>query len=130
MRSLERTTVTSLLLIGLACAVGNLWYAAARSTIPLSVKGEVIGKRVGVEKHPGVDDVYLVTLDRGEPLRVDKQIFDQLSVGDGVYKVAWKTEMAIDDRILPLQLSRDFYGLLWCMLSAVVIMLSMVYFRS
>ena len=112
----------SLFAIGLCLCVANVWYAAARSTIPSSLSGTVTKKRVGIEKHPGMDDAYLITLDSGKEQCIDAELFDQLATGAVLEKRAWEKRMSIDGHIKSLTWSRDFQGLIWCMLVALVIM--------
>ena len=61
-----------LLLLGLVFAGGNLWFAAARSTIPLRLHGEVAGMERRIEKTAGVDDVFLVKFADGTTVQVLK----------------------------------------------------------
>jgi hypothetical protein len=48
-----------LVLIGASFAAGNLWIAAARSTIPFELRERVVQKQRLVEKTPGVDELRL-----------------------------------------------------------------------
>ncbi|MEZ6088511.1 MAG: hypothetical protein R3C05_10890 [Pirellulaceae bacterium] len=48
-----------LLLLSVLFAAANLWFAAARTTIPLKLRGTVTHKQRLIEKTPGVDDVYI-----------------------------------------------------------------------
>ncbi len=82
----------------------------------------VTNKQIGTEKHPGVDDVYLITLDDSSSIRIDGDLFEKITSGDRLSKQAWQNEIDIAGRTERLEWSRDFYGLLWCMLLAIVIM--------
>lgn len=126
MQTLNCLTLACLLLVGIALCSGNVWYAAARSTIPLALQGTVTKKFVGTEKHPGHDDAYMIALDQGPTLCIDKLPFDAMSVGEPVTKQAWQSELEVSNHIVSLTWSRDFYGLIWCMLAAVVIMAWMI----
>lgn len=125
MRTLDRLTIASLLTIGLALCLGNIWYAAARSTIPLSLKGTVTKKQVGTEKHPGVDDAYMITLDSRQTLCIDKLPFDAMATGDAIEKKAWQRELQVVGNAVGLKWSQDFYGIAGCMAAAAVIMVFM-----
>lgn len=126
MRMLDRVTIASLLLIGMGICMANVWYAAARSTIPLALNGTVTQKKIGTEKHPGQDDAYMIAVDDGPLLCIDKLPYEALNFGDNVTKRGWQRSLNVSGHIVSLVWSRDFYGLLWCMLAAVVIMSLMV----
>lgn len=90
--------------------------------------GKVTKKYLATEKHPGVDDVCLITLDDAPPLRIDAALFDKITSSDTLAKQAWQNEIDISGQVVMLNWSRDFHGLIWCMALAVVIMGSMVIF--
>lgn len=125
MRTLDRLTIATLFIIGLGLCLGNIWYAATRSTIPLSLKGTVTKKQVGTEKHPGVDDAYMITLDSRQTLCIDKLPFDAMATGDAIEKKAWQRELQVGAKAVGLQWSQDFYGIVGCMAAAMVIMVLM-----
>ncbi len=122
---IQRLTIIGLVLLGIGISLANLWYAAERSTIPLALRGVITDKRTGIEKQPGVDDVYLITLESGRTYRIDKKVYDQVQLGDDLYKVAWHRSVSASDRDIKLELSPDFYGMLWCMPASIAIMLWM-----
>lgn len=130
MRILDRITPASLWLLGLVFCVANLWYAASRSTIPLNLDGTVTAKRVGTEKHPGLDDAYMVAVNHGALICIDKLPFDAVEIGDYVTKRAWESELRVSGDIVSLTWSRDFHGLVWWLLAAVVIMSLMILLTS
>lgn len=113
-----------LVALGLGFAAGNLWYSAIRSTIPLELRGEVTKKQRGIEKSPGVDDVYLVTLDNKRVFQVDRMVYESVSVSQTIDKSAWSNKATIDGRTIKLVWSSDFYGLVWV---AVISVLAMIF---
>lgn len=124
MRSARSNQVLILFVLGVGLAAANLWYAALRSTIPLELRGEVTKKERGIEKSPGVDDVYLVTLDRTRVLQVDRTVYDSVSVSQSIDKSAWSNKATFNGRTITLAWSADFYGLVWV---AVVALLAMIF---
>lgn len=117
MRSLN---LVLLLVIGVLLAAGNLWFAAARSLIPLSLDNRIQKAELRWEKHPGVDDVHLIWLDDGRVLQVDLPISKVptagvLSEGVQVQKASWARTVRLDGREMQLDWSADFRGLVKCM---------------
>ena len=108
-------SILILLLLGALFAAANVWFAAARSTIPLELHGIVTQTQRLIEKTPGVDDVYILTLDSDQRIQIDGHIFDALAEGQAVHKAAWTRGLKIDDRTLALTWSRDFRGMMWAM---------------
>jgi hypothetical protein len=75
---------------------------AARSTIPLAIDTQVTWRELRHEKHPGSDDVCLITLADGRMLHVDGPIFDAVDVGQALRKPAWRHTLDRDGEPLPL----------------------------
>ncbi len=115
MPSPRYVSVLVLILLGLSFAGANLWIAAARSTIPRRLHGKVTQKRCLIEKTPGVDDVYIVTLDSDQDIQVDREVFNAVADGHAVEKSAWSRTLSIDGHAFGLGWSRDFHGMLWAM---------------
>jgi len=100
-----------LLVIALLLAAGNLWFTAARSTIPLAIDNVVVAKEIRHEKHPPRDDVCLLHLQSGRALHVDAALFDAVAKGATLHKLAWSDVLVHDGRELKLALSIDFVGM-------------------
>ena len=111
MRSGDRAVAAGLVAMALVCALGNLWVAAERSTIPLSLGFEVDGKVCLQEKHPGVDDTCLLRLKDRAEMQVDKALFDALRPGDGLSKARFDRTLGTSRGPIPLAWSPDFVGL-------------------
>lgn len=92
---------------GLAFSVGNIWVTLARSTIPVSLSGTVTDKELREEKHPGVDDVYLVTFSDGRVIQVDRSVFVAARVGAPLEKEAWSRRLRTGEQDVDLDLSTD-----------------------
>jgi hypothetical protein len=107
--------VVVLLVLGMAFAVGNLWYTAARSTIPLELNGTIVTKQRRAEKWPGVDDVYLLNLNSGRRVQVDREVFDAVAERQTIRKQPWERTLEADGRTVPLDWSADLRGMLWAM---------------
>lgn len=114
MRSTSLFTAALLLLVAAAFCAGNLWFAAVRSTIPLDLDGVVRSKELRREKHPGVDDVYLLELDRGW-IVVDRSVFDSVQPGDLLRKPRWSRQLQVGSRTVRLIWSADMRGMLVAM---------------
>ncbi|MGE0758899.1 MAG: hypothetical protein AB7F89_08385 [Pirellulaceae bacterium] len=101
------------LLIALAGALvaGNLWYSAARSLIPLALADEVRDVEVRREKHPGRDDVHLLTLRDGRVMHIDQAVATKVFIGSQLAKEAWSHELRVDDGEVALSWSDDFRGM-------------------
>jgi hypothetical protein len=105
----------ALLAVGLACAAGNAWVVASRSTIPRALEGRVAELLRLREKHDGLDDVRIVRLDDGLEVETDEEVFRALSKGVRVSKAAWATTLTVDAREVPLSFGRDVPGTLVAM---------------
>ncbi|MBX9789319.1 MAG: hypothetical protein K2Y37_10420 [Pirellulales bacterium] len=110
-RWLERAAAVSLLLVGAALVAGNLWFTAARSTIPLALDGRVAAREVRHEKHPGKDDVCLLHFEDGRTLHVDTAVFAAVDVGQWLYKTAWQHSLDRHGANVPLDWSADARGM-------------------
>jgi len=110
----------------MACllAAANIWFAAARSTIPLRLDAEVQSKRRLMEKHRGVDDVHLLYLDQQRTLQVDKAVFESVATGSRIRKTAWSRQLEHNDDLVDLNWSADSRGMLKTMPGIIVVMLA------
>lgn len=115
MLSPKSQSIIALLILGFFFAGANIWFAAARSTIPLELHGIVTHAQRLIEKTPGVDDVYIVTLDSDRHIQVDGPVFNALAAQQSVNKHAWTRIITIDGRDIFLAWSPDFRGMLWAM---------------
>lgn len=105
-------------------SVANVWFTAARSTIPLAIDGVVSLKEKRLEKHPDVDDVYLLTFDGGRGLQVDRSVYEAVPVGADLKKRAWQKSLGVDDRVIDLDWSTDARRMPWAMALALVVWLA------
>lgn len=112
-----------LLVIGLALAALNLWFAAQRSTIPLQLNDRVVSRELRREKHPGHDDVLLLKLNNSGELQVDAAIFKEVAESDQLRKAAWSKSLQINDHTISLDWSRDTSGMLVAMPLLLLILL-------
>ncbi|MFN0017020.1 MAG: hypothetical protein ACKVP0_02105 [Pirellulaceae bacterium] len=109
--------ISIVLLLSLAAllAVANVWYTAARSTIPLALDTAVLSKEVRREKHEGKDDVFLLELDGLGQIQVDREIYENTAVGETLKKEGHSRELRHDEQALILHWSRDYQGMLAAM---------------
>ncbi|HUG67181.1 MAG TPA: hypothetical protein VMM76_05495 [Pirellulaceae bacterium] len=115
--------VATLFLLGVLLAVANVWFAAARSTIPLRLDGKVVAKRQLSEKHPGTDDVYLLELNQQGRVQVDKHVFDAVKEEERIRKESWSRHLEHDGHATDLEWSTDLLGMLWTMPGSLIVML-------
>jgi hypothetical protein len=113
--SLKSLANLTLVTLGLSFAAANLWYAASRSTIPLELHGEVTRKQQLLEKHPGLDDVCMITLSDGRQIHVDAPVYNAVTEGQSIDKQNWSHEVEIGGEKVGLTWSPDFLGMLWAM---------------
>ncbi len=126
MPSPKNLSTISLILLGVSFAGGNLWFAFARSTIPLELQGLVTDKQNLIEKTPGVDDVYIVTLDVNRCIQFDRLVFDAIAANQTVKKRAWMTIIEIEGKSTSLTCSHDFHGMIWAMPLTVCVLHGMI----
>ena len=126
MRSPRLLAAIGLLLTAVAIAAANLWFAAARSMIPLALDDVVVERRVLAEKHAGIDDVYLLDLQHRGRLVVDKAVYDVLVEGSPVRKSAWSKRPLLGEQTIDLAWSADLRGLAMVMSAALVILVGML----
>jgi len=115
MRSPEtarRGAVALLLVAVVLFAALAAWSLAVRSTIPIPLDGTVTSIETRQEKHPGVDDVWLVAID-GDQRQLDSEIAEGLSVGDHVAKERWDTRLELNGEARSLHLSDDSRAMLF-----------------
>lgn len=112
-----RKTISVLLLFSLALllAAANLWYTAARSTIPLTLDTTVLSKEVRHEKHEGKDDVFLLELEGLGQIQVDREIYENTAIGETLKKERYSSQLRHGDQSLALHWSRDCQGMLAAM---------------
>ncbi len=109
-----RKVIPIVLLFALAVLLAglNTWFTAARSTIPLVLDSKVLSKEVRREKHEGKDDVCLLDLEGLGQMQVDREIYENVAVGETLQKDRHSHELRHDDQVLPLGWSRDHQGML------------------
>lgn len=115
MRSREhggRWVPVALVATGVVFAASGAWSLVARSTIPAALDGTVTAVEVRHEKHPGVDDVWLVSVDRGALVHVDRAVAAMLSEEDRIEKGAWDTTLVVNGEPHALSLSPDARSML------------------
>ena len=115
MRSPEtarRGAVALLLVAVVLFAALAAWSLAVRSTIPMALDGTVTSVETRHEKHPGVDDVWLVSID-GDQRHLDTEIAVGLSVGDHLEKERWDTHLEVNGEARSLHLSSDARAMLF-----------------
>lgn len=122
MRLRKSTAGIAILGIGLLLCAGNLWFTAARSTIPRSLDVKVADKSIGREKHRGIDDVYWLVTDAGEKIHVDAAVFRAVIPGERLQKEAWSRTLRHGRKTLLLEWSEDFRGMLWSMPAAAAVL--------
>jgi len=97
----------------------NVWVTFHRSGITETMSGPVDDIEVRQEKHPGVDDVYLVTIG-DKTLHLDADVAIELSTNSKVEKKGWSTRLLVTtgqpevgfDAFIRLRPSSDFYRML------------------
>lgn len=118
-------TIAGLLAAAVALALGNVWFTAARSTIPLALHGVVKAKEVRREKHPGHDDVFLLALDSGRSLQVDAAVYQAVTKGESLSKSPWSEQLVHGHRTLALAWSADARGMFAAMPATILVMLAL-----
>lgn len=68
-----------------------------------------------IEKTPGVDDVFVITLDNSTRIQVDGPIYEAVVLDHLVRKDAWSQKLETDGKLIDLEWSPDFKGMLWAM---------------
>jgi len=116
-------TIAWLLFCGVLLGGANVWVAARRSTIPLSLNGRLVEKEQRAEKHPGNDDVYLLYLIPSRRLQVDQPVFENLHEGDTIRKESWSRGLIRNGSEVTLTWSSDCIGLVKAMPMTLVVML-------
>ncbi len=104
----------ALLVAAVGFALCNVWATFSRSLIPTTIEGPVERVEVRREKHPGVDDVWLVHVG-GRRLHVDAQTAAQLETGLPLRKQAWRRTLFAGGRPIPLHVSAEATGMLLVM---------------
>ena len=115
MRSRERGfawAAIALVLTGVLFAALAAWTLVDRSTIPGEFQGTVTAIELRHEKHPGVDDVWMISINDGELRHVDSDVAALLEEGDRVRKDAWDPTLVVDGESHLLSLSDDARAML------------------
>ena len=112
-------------LLVLLCGA-NLAVTFLRSGIPHELRGRVDGFERMVEKHPGLDDVYLVQIE-GRTIHLDTELACLFIPGTVVEKPAWGTQMQLRGRPVKLKPSRDFRGMAVVMPLALLLGLALLF---
>jgi hypothetical protein len=95
-------------------AVANVAITIHRSLIPVALDGVIETIEVRHEKHPGVDDVWLVSVG-GRRLHVDAPTARRLAEGQRLSKTAFQRRLSVDGAVVPLRLSPDAVAMSWVM---------------
>lgn len=111
MRSPSRCAAI-LVVLAVAFVLLSIAVTISRSLIPHRLEGIVADVEVRHEKHPGVDDVWLIHLENGRSLHVDATIATQLREDALVRKSAGEATLSVDGERVPLTLSDDAAGML------------------
>jgi hypothetical protein len=110
----RRGPVAALVVTGVLLVVLGAWTFVARSSLPLALDGTVTSVEVRHEKHPGVDDVWMVALDDRAPRHLDRAVARLLEPGDEVRKDRWSGTLRVAGTAHDVGPSRDarvFLGL-------------------
>ena len=107
----KRRAVLALLSIATLLAVGNLWVAAQRSTIPIRLDEQVVRQETRREKHPDRDDVHCLYCESGRSRHVDRGVFDAVEPQQQIRKAGWAKELADDGQAVRLNWSADTRGM-------------------
>ena len=102
-----RSPRTYLIALVLVLAAGNFWATFHRSGIPVGLSGRVERVEVRHEKHPGRDDVHLVTV-AGCEVHLDADVASLVREGDDISKSAWSTQLTTPRGTQELGVSKDF----------------------
>lgn len=116
----RRTAVVLLLAMAFIFSELGAWSLAERSTIPISLDGTITDIEVRSEKHPGVDDVWIVWIN-GTGHHLDAAIASEMSVGEDVSKERWQKHLVVDGAKRPVSLSGEARAMLY--LSPVMMLL-------
>jgi hypothetical protein len=131
---LPSAAIILLLLLLVSLAGGNLWFTAARSTIPLSLNATVLDMELKREKHDGVDDVHLLRLNDQRTIVVDERVFEAIETQRHISKAAGDRELLVDGIPTPLDWSDDYCGMRIVMPTAVgfgcLLMIAAVWYRA
>ncbi len=95
----------------LSFCLGNLVVTFHRSGIPVKLEGTVTKIEMRREKHPGLDDVYLVRVgDR--TMHLDTDLGRHIRKGDRVSKRRWQSTLQTPRGPVRLHPSKDFWRML------------------
>lgn len=109
MRSSPRA---ALLALGVALAVVGIAVPLLQTLIPRRVDGTVTRVDVRYEKHPGSDDIYVVTIGGHRPLVVHREVGRRLVEGEHVEKERFSRTLRQGDRTLRLGIPAETRGVL------------------
>lgn len=119
MRSHRIRAIITLFILAVLFAISNLWFAAARSTIPLELDTTVVDRQRLFEKSRGVDDVFLMTLESGRRIQVDRHVYEAVNKNDSIEKPSWARRLKVNDHNHVLKWSQDYRGMVWVMPAAI-----------
>ena len=106
-------------------ALGNLWFTAQRSTIPIELDAQLVHRDISYEKHAGVDDVYWLVFESGKKIHVDKLVFEAVQKDEYLKKAAFSKQLQHGQETLQLTWSPDFVGMLKVMPLLTILMISL-----
>ncbi|HUE75082.1 MAG TPA: hypothetical protein VMP01_29710 [Pirellulaceae bacterium] len=115
MRSPKVITAVLLYLVGLMLAAANLWFTAARSTIPIALDGVISSTAMGREKHAGLDDVFWIRLGSQPAIQVDEPVYRAVAIGQRLEKPRWSKQLRVGGHTFALTWSQDFRGMIAAM---------------
>lgn len=133
MRSRERGfawAALALVASGVLFAALAAWTLVERSTIPAELDGTVTTLELRHEKHPGVDDVWMVSIDDGDLRHVDTEVAVLLSEGARVQKDAWDSTLVVDGSPHQLELTQDARAMLVLAPVLVIVIAALTLFTS
>lgn len=97
----------AVVLTGVVFAALAAWTLFARSTIPVEFDGVVTSIELRHEKHPGVDDVWMVAVDDGRARHVDRDVAALVKEGDTISKRAWDRALMVNGDAHEVSVSDD-----------------------
>lgn len=125
----RRVAVVLLLAAAFLFSALGAWSVVKRSTIPMALNGTVTEIEVRPEKHPGVDDVWIVWIE-GEGHHLDVAVASKLSVGDRVAKGRWERHLMVDGTDRRVSLSDDARAMLFLSPAMVLLCAALAFPRS
>lgn len=112
--------------LAVVLCIANLAVTLHRSLIPISLEGVITDVEIRFEKHRGVDDVYLISVN-DRRLHVDASAGAALKVGDHVRKRPLSPVLETPRGKVPLRPSRDFTRMLVVMPLTMLLTLALLW---